>query len=193
MVQQAGWSISSGPQIVGEDTGSVTFLITRPDASTAQTVYVSTTVNHGSLNSNDYAWWVNEPLTFGIGVSSLPVTVQISADGTAEVPETFGLVVQSSPDQPASQYLASSTFTITDDDEPAAGGTFGPGDDWVWIAPQLGSQWFDGGAGTDRATVDFSAFSSDVLAGLVQGSYSVRSQQTSVGAWERGVRSTPTT
>ena len=152
--------------------------VTRPDTSGEQIVHISTTFNHGSANNGDYVGWLSVPLEFAGGVASLPVTIVINDDGVAESLETFGLMVVLA--RPAGEpVLASSTFTIADDDQPT-GEAFGLGDDWVLITPLSGSQSFNGGTGSDRATVDFSAFATSVTAAGLSGSSTFR-VRTGVG------------
>ncbi|CAN0576988.1 unnamed protein product, partial [Ectocarpus sp. 12 AP-2014] len=148
------YAISSVSQNVIEGSSTIEFTITRPDDTLSETVFVSTTVNRGSANNSDYEFLLNEPLVFAAGVDTATVTVDILEDGSDESLETFGLIIQSSPDQPASQFLASASFTIIDDD--AAGSTvnFTENNDNEWIEPSGGAEFFNGLGGTDTATLD---------------------------------------
>jgi len=110
-----GWSISPGSTTVNETSGVISFTITRPSGP-AQTLYVSTTQDQGSINSGDYLGKLNEEITFASGQTERIVDVQILNDGNVESDETFGLIVQQSPDDPINVNLVSSTFTIESDD-----------------------------------------------------------------------------
>jgi Ca2+-binding RTX toxin-like protein len=144
-----------------QEGASISFEITRPDDSEAETVYVSTTRNQGSQNENDYFFWLNVPVTFAVGELTKSITVVTKTDALAENPETFGLIVQSNPSDPVDTYLQATTFTIIDDDAPG-GGTATSGDDVVGFVAQAGTQTYDGGDGRDRAFVDFSATTAQV-------------------------------
>ncbi len=156
------YAISPASRIVDEDVGSITFTLRRPDARLAETVYVSTTVNRGSANNSDYTFWLNVPVTFTAGDDDETVTIAITNDSTREVPETFGLIIQSSPDQAASEYLATSSFTVIDDDAAGGRGSFTTGNDRVWIEPAVGDISYNGLTGTDRATLDLRSWSGGV-------------------------------
>ncbi|PWS34545.1 hypothetical protein DFH01_23670 [Falsiroseomonas bella] len=156
------YSISPASRVVNEDTGSISFTIRRPDARLAETVYVSTTFNRGSLNDDDYVGWLNIPVTFTAGDDDETVTIVINDDSSREAPETFGLIIQSWPDQPASKYLASSSFTILDDDASGGSGSFATGNDEVWIEPVVGARSYDGLAGTDLAILDLRSWSGGI-------------------------------
>ncbi len=164
--QPGSWSISASTTSILEGDGTVTFTITRPDASVSQTVYISTTINNGSANDGDYGYYLDDPLVFAAGVLSLTVTINITDDSTPEGLETFGLIVQSEPGQAVGEYLTSATFTITDDDSDQLATTFTIGDDWVSIVPVAGVTSYDGLAGTDTAVVDFSGYGADITAEL---------------------------
>jgi VCBS repeat-containing protein len=110
------WSILSNPADVNESAGSATFTVVRLDSSAATTVYLSTIQNHGSPNQGDYVEISDQAITFAVGQATQTVTIQILNDHVAEPDETFGLIVQASANDPVSSYLASTTFTIFDDD-----------------------------------------------------------------------------
>ncbi|WP_439614414.1 peptidoglycan DD-metalloendopeptidase family protein [Reyranella sp.] len=140
------WTITPASPTVTEG-GAITFTITRSDDTTEQTVYISTTVNRGSHNEDDYTYWLNVPRTFQVGQLSREVTVQTIDDSEAEGTQTFGLIVQASPSDPASVYLQGgiSSFTILDDDTPA---TPGPGISWTSTDED---HYFYGTSGNDTA------------------------------------------
>jgi Ca2+-binding RTX toxin-like protein len=154
------YTISPSSRVVNEGTGTISFTITRPTTVNAETVYVSTTINRGSLNDGDYDGWLNEAVTFAAGDATETVTITINDDNDDETAEQFGLIVQSSPSQPASQYLAQASFTIIDDDE-ASGGEFTEGSDTVWLdPPPYGGAGYDGLGGNDTAVLDFRSLAS---------------------------------
>ncbi|EPX79334.1 Ig-like domain-containing protein [Litoreibacter arenae] len=154
------FQITPAEETIVEGNTSIEFTITRPDDSAEQTVYVSTTVDRGSSNGGDYDGILNRAVTFAPGDAEATVDVRIRDDNSREAVETFGLIVQSSPDQPASQYLASASFSIIDDD--AAGGSvnFTNSSNQEWITPAGGTESFDGEGGTDQVTLDLREWSS---------------------------------
>jgi Calx-beta domain len=109
------WSITPGSQIVNETDGVVTFTVTRSSDASAQTVYISTTQDHGPQNDGDYAGWYNKPVTFAAGDFSESISISVNNGTTPEPDETFGLIVQQSPIDPIDPNLAAATFTIHDD------------------------------------------------------------------------------
>ena len=160
--QPGSWSISPGSKLVDEVDGSISFLVTRQNTSQAETAYISTTINQGYANDGDYEYWLNEPVTFAVGQDEYTVNIHINDDNHDEVIETFGLIVQSSPSQPASEYLAQATFSIIDDDLAGSSATFTPNNDLVWIDPNGGAEYFDGLAGNDTATLNLSSWSEGI-------------------------------
>jgi Calx-beta domain/RTX calcium-binding nonapeptide repeat (4 copies) len=111
-----GYSVSPASASISENTASQNFTITRSGDLAAETVYVSTTFTEGFANNNDYKGILNKAVSFSAGATSAGVTVEIVNDASFEKNETFGLIVQKNANDPASTYLAKSTFTITDDD-----------------------------------------------------------------------------
>ncbi|GAB5437843.1 peptidoglycan DD-metalloendopeptidase family protein [Falsiruegeria mediterranea] len=154
------YTIAPSSRTVTEDDITIQFTLTRPDDSLAETVYVSTTQDRGSSNNGDYDFWLNVPVTFAAGDDTETVTIRINEDNSDEALETFGLIVQSSPDQPASQYLASGSFTIIDDDAGGGSASFTEFDDDEWITPSGGNEAFDALAGDDLVTLDLRGWSS---------------------------------
>jgi uncharacterized membrane protein len=114
------YSISPGSTTVNENAGTVTFTVTRSGATPAETLFVSTSTGEGSANNGDYTGKLNEQLAFTSGQTSKTVTVSITNDSVAESNETFGLLVQRNSSDPATTFLAKSTFTIADDDTGSA-------------------------------------------------------------------------
>ncbi len=149
------WSITPNSAQFGEADGSATFTLTRPDSAFDQTIYVSTTVVHGSANNGDYTFLVDQPLFIPAGRQSESITIDISDDAQSEVPESFGLIAQMIPDADVTQYLAAATFTIIDDDHPTQT-SFTSGDDWVLVPISPGTFSFSDPGGEDTAIVDFS-------------------------------------
>ena len=101
---------------VNESAGTVSFTVTRSDGSTAQTVYASTVQNQGATNAGDYTGLTDQAVAFAVGEMSQTVTVAITNDTTVESSETFGLILQANASDPVGTFLASSTFTIVDND-----------------------------------------------------------------------------
>ncbi|WP_340587503.1 peptidoglycan DD-metalloendopeptidase family protein, partial [Erythrobacter alti] len=147
------FTITPSSRYVGEHNGSITFVVSRPETASSETVYISTTINRGSLNNSDYEFWLNVPVTFAAGESARDVTINILDDANEEYPETFGLIVQSNPDQPASEYLASASFTIIDDDFSGPSGTPTDGNDVFTFEGVFSS--IDAGLGFDSLAANF--------------------------------------
>ncbi|MEM9262795.1 MAG: Calx-beta domain-containing protein, partial [Pseudomonadota bacterium] len=180
------FSVSPASTSVVEDNRSISFTISRRDDELSETVYVSTTFDRGSLNGNDYEGLENEPVTFAAGVKTRTISVNIREDSRDETPETFGFIVQSSPDQAASQYLASASFTILDDDSGGGTPSFTENDDEEWITPSGGNEAFDALGGDDLVVFDlraWSSISSSVSGGLFR--YFGDGDQVSVSNLER--------
>lgn len=113
---QAHWSITADNAVSAEDDGSITFTISRSEFHDAEIVYVSTTQDRGSANRSDYVGRLNTALTFEPGQASRQIQVSITNDSVHEDIESFGIIVQQSPDDPIATHLAASSFTIVDDD-----------------------------------------------------------------------------
>jgi hypothetical protein len=107
------YSITPQSVSVGEGDATVSFTISRSDISTAETIYVNTLQNQGFTNNGDYIGQLNEAVNFAAGDTDAPVTVTINDDFEIEDDETFGIVVEGTPD---GVDLASATFTIVDND-----------------------------------------------------------------------------
>src|SRR2546428_842111 len=101
---------------VDDESLTITFTVTRSGGLLAETLFVSTETGEGFANSGDYTGKLNEQLAFATNQTTATVTVSITNDLVAENNETFGLLVQRNSSDPASTFLAKSTFTIIDDD-----------------------------------------------------------------------------
>jgi hypothetical protein len=110
------YSISPGSATVSEVAGTVSFTVARSGLLPAETLFVSTAQNEGTVNIGDYTGKLNEALSFAAGETSKTVTVTITNDTVRENDETFGLVVQRNASDLLNTYLAKSTFTIQSDD-----------------------------------------------------------------------------
>lgn len=95
-----------------ENAGSITFTVVRSNPYSYETLYVSTYQSYGFTNSNDYQGQLETPIAFIYGQSAATITIYVNNDSLAESNETFGLIVQS----PARQTVASSYFTVVNDD-----------------------------------------------------------------------------
>ena len=113
------YSITPGTTSVKEDSGSITFTVLRSTATGPATVYASTILN-GGANTSDYVPLIDKPLYFATGVYSVKVTVSIISDTIIEPNQTFGLIIQQTPNPNATVFLARSFFTIVNDDSLAA-------------------------------------------------------------------------
>jgi hypothetical protein len=110
------YAITPNLATVNENAGSLTFTITRSGGLPAETLYASTTQTEGSSNVSDYSGIDSQAVSFTSGQTTRTVTVTILDDTTTENNETFGFIVQRLGTEPASTYLAKSTFTISDND-----------------------------------------------------------------------------
>jgi hypothetical protein len=108
------YSISPSNSSVNEDAGSIVFTVTRTSGSIAETVNFSTIQNQGYLNSGDYVGRLNSTLNFGVGVTSLNISVGIIDDSIVEGSETFGVLL----DTLSGAALSTAKFTILDNDAP---------------------------------------------------------------------------
>jgi Ca2+-binding RTX toxin-like protein len=115
---QQVWTITPQAATVDEIDGEVLhFIITRPDAASAGTVYVSTVKGPtGTINDDDYDGLLNFRVDFASGETTAPFAVTIRGDTNLEGNETFGVIVQANASDPVSTFLASATFTIIDDE-----------------------------------------------------------------------------
>jgi Ca2+-binding RTX toxin-like protein len=96
--------------------------------------------------------------------------------------ETFRVIVQTTPNPSVTANVASTNFTIQNNIRTTTVPT--SGDDVVLITPTVpGVQSFDGGGGTDTATLDFSAFASSVAANPVGGGEYSASTRTKGGTY----------
>ncbi|MDO8972957.1 peptidoglycan DD-metalloendopeptidase family protein [Reyranella sp.] len=130
VVAATTWTISPATPSVTEGNRTIDFEIRRTGSSLlTETVYVSTTMLHGSYNAGDYVGLLNVPITFSASDPTEIVTLRIRDDASVEPTETFGLIIQRSPTDPASIFLpgGATTFSIVDNDvaePPAAGEMF---------------------------------------------------------------------
>jgi Ca2+-binding RTX toxin-like protein len=112
------FTITPANQSFAENAGTVTFTVSRSSTANAETVYVSTVQDQGSTNNGDYTGILNQRLDFAAGnAAPQTVTVTINDDTEANEPdETFRLIAQADPTDPTTTSLASTTFTIQDND-----------------------------------------------------------------------------
>ena len=110
------WSASPSTISVNESAGTANITVSRKNSGVQQTVYISTTQNHGSTNNGDYVGINSQPFTFLVGEKSKTVPVTILNDSIGEPDETYGFIVQKRATDLPSVTLADSTFTIADDD-----------------------------------------------------------------------------
>jgi Tol biopolymer transport system component len=111
------WSIAPQSVSVDEGVGTVEFTLSRSGSTAPQTVYLSTVETHGATNQGDYVGKLNEPVVFAAGEIFKTVSITIIDDAIAGEPdETFGLIIQASPADPPTKFLAATAFTIEDND-----------------------------------------------------------------------------
>jgi Ca2+-binding RTX toxin-like protein len=114
------YSISRAPVPFAENSGTVTFTISRTDTSKLATVYVSTVHDQGIDNPNNYYYngLSNVPVTFAPGSGTAQVQLTINDVGLTSGAETFRLIAQQNPTDPITTFLASDIFTIVNSDPP---------------------------------------------------------------------------
>jgi Ca2+-binding RTX toxin-like protein len=117
----AAYSLTTATPTVSENGSDVTFTLTRSAFSTAETVYASTVQSLGTANNGDYEPLFNRGFSFAVGQASLDIRIPILDDLREEGSESFGLIVQRSPTDLLSVFLASSSFTVVDNDAPSGG------------------------------------------------------------------------
>lgn len=118
------YAISPSPAAVNENSGTLTFTITRSDNTQQQTIEVSTVQDQGYVNAasgtistNYYYDGLNQvPYTFAAGQNSIPVTIMMHDRGLTSGSEQFSLNVQST----SGAQLASTSFTILNSDHAPA-------------------------------------------------------------------------
>ncbi len=127
-VPKSTWTITPTETSVAEG-GVVTLMIARSNWDREETVYLSTTINKGSLNDGDYKPWLNTPITFAAGddKSYVAKVITLDDDVQAEGNEFHGFIVQTDPSHPASKYEVEATFMIIDGD--------------VYVDPGNGEYW----------------------------------------------------
>ena len=118
------YAISPATQLASEGVGTITFTITRTLSALAETLFVSTTPDQGFANAGDYLGLLNQSVSFLPGETTRVVTLSVTDDSLAETNETFGIIVQQFASDPASVFLAKSTFTIQDNDAPPPATTY---------------------------------------------------------------------
>ncbi|MDR3565837.1 MAG: hypothetical protein P4N59_30980 [Negativicutes bacterium] len=97
------YSVTPNTPSVAEDSGTLSFTITRTDTSQAATVYVSTIQDQGSVNPNGnyyYDGLLNDKVTFAAGVATAQVPLTINDQQLASGSETFRLAVQQNATDP---------------------------------------------------------------------------------------------
>jgi murein DD-endopeptidase MepM/ murein hydrolase activator NlpD len=132
LAYQTRYAITPKAATMGESDGTFVFQLTRVGDLPAETVYVSTVIGAKSgfaVNANDYKGKKNEPVKFGEGVPSQPVTLVLYPETLDDGDKTFGLLVERAPGAANNAVLATEKFTIRDDDEaaPIVGPTTGFG------------------------------------------------------------------
>lgn len=109
--------------VLESSPGFVRFRVDRTDASSFETVFVSTVQNwngNGTFNNNDYAPLLDFAVSFSPGFFlSDYIYVFTNDDTIQEQNETFGLILENS----FGGFLTSASFTILNDDTPPVAGS----------------------------------------------------------------------
>ncbi len=132
------YSFGTSNKVVGESDGTVSFTLTRTNTVGNETVYVTTWQNwngNGDYNFGDYTPKPGTNVTFldGSTTATAPITVLITPDLSPEATQTFGLIATKTPGAMLSDAIATTSFTITDDDAVA----LAPGALWTGTAQQI--------------------------------------------------------
>lgn len=96
---------------VDEGEGAITVVVSRSDASTDATVYLST---DGA--EDDIAGMNGQPVTFAAGEFQVEVNVALVDDTSTEPDEAFDLVLTADPGDGADEAIGSARIIIADDD-----------------------------------------------------------------------------
>ena len=115
----SSYTITPASPQLNENQGTATFTITRTNSSQAETVYVSTVHDQGSPNPNGnyyYDGLLNQPVTFAAGASTQQVQIRINDLGLASGSETFRIIVKQNYTDAITNFLATDTFTIVNND-----------------------------------------------------------------------------
>lgn len=117
------YSINPSPASFNENSGVVTFTITRTDTSQAATVFVSTVHDQGIDNPNNNFYYngiLNRQINFAPNIATAQVQLSVNDVGLTSGAEAFRLIVQQNSSDPFTTSLASTTFTIVNNDLPPA-------------------------------------------------------------------------
>ncbi len=112
------FSITPATASVAENSpGFIDFVVTRTASTSTESVYFSTILN-GGVNTADYTSIVDRQLTFAPSstATSQTVRVQITPDTQVEANQTFGVIIQRTPNPDPNVFLDKSLFTIVNDD-----------------------------------------------------------------------------
>jgi len=113
------FSISPNLATISEKDGSASFTITRTNFSQAVTVYVSTVHDQGFDNPNGNTFYnglFNKQVTFAAGAATAQIQLTINDQKLGCRQRTFRLMVQQNAADPIGTYLASTRFTIVNND-----------------------------------------------------------------------------
>ena len=110
------YTITPNPASANENAGLLTFTITRSSSSSAATVYASTVHDQGYSNNGYYVGVLNQTVSFSVGHTTAQVSVTINDLGLTSGSEIFRFIVQQSPTDPVSTFLATDNFTIFNND-----------------------------------------------------------------------------
>ncbi len=129
-------SISPNPTSANENAGTLTFTVSRLNNSTAETLYASTVQDQGYANNGNFVGLSNQTISFAVGQSTAQVSVTINDLGLTSGSETYHLVLQQSPSDPVTSYLAADAFTIVNNDpaKPVASNDSYNGTEWKQLA-----------------------------------------------------------
>lgn len=123
-VPSASSSYTVAPSSPTATEGAIaTFTIARSGDLPVETLYASTlhgAANGYSVNAGDYATNLNNlPVPFALGQTSATVTLAVTDDIAPESEESFGFIVQRSPNDPITTFLAQTNWAIPDNDSPS--------------------------------------------------------------------------
>jgi hypothetical protein len=118
--QNTGYSLTPVPTTVAEGN-QVTFTVTRTGDKPAETVWFSTlsdgtaTWSAGDYTTTSGGQPLNVAVTFGAGIASQTVTLNVLNDGVGDSDEQFRAIIQRNGSDPVSTFLDRSAFVTIND------------------------------------------------------------------------------
>ena len=118
-VPVSSYTITPSAPPLNEKSGTVTFTVTRTNFAQAATVYASTVHDQGTDNlggTQFYNGLLNQKVVFAAGSPTATVQLTINDAGLLAGSESFRLIVQQHATDAITNFLATDTFTIVNND-----------------------------------------------------------------------------